>query len=406
MDLHTSDNISICTGGGALDLAVELAAPGARTVCMVEREAFAIDRLVQAMEAGVLAPAPVWADVLTFRGREWRGLVDGLFGGIPCQPHSEAGEQLAEEDERDLWGPARRIIVQARPWWILIENVGGMRWSGGLHRIWRDLRRLRFEVEAGLFTASEVGASQERERLFILAVASPDRLGPPIDLCDRGDAREEREASARGRGEMADADRAREPQQGGGISEGRGRPGHEGAPLGHAARLDGGTGLREAGPQLDGPLAGNTGGALEHAAGERRGEGRPEPSLRRRWRNSSPSPSGDVGGADRGLGDGGPDQPGGGSIGRTAPGRPSPASLFPPDPDDIDGWRRYLTLRPDLEPTICKRADGLADRIDRLRMLGNGVVPLEGAYALRSLATSLAYRGSEGAARLVRMMGG
>lgn len=89
------DILSICTGGGGLDLGIELAVPSARSVCMVEREAFAVAHLVAAMQQGLLAPAPVWSDARTFDGRRWRGCVDGLIGGIPCQPHSLAGRGSA-----------------------------------------------------------------------------------------------------------------------------------------------------------------------------------------------------------------------------------------------------------------------------------------------------------------------
>lgn len=167
----TLNLISICTGGGGLDLGVELAIPNARSVCMVEREAFGVSQLVSAMQQGLLAPAPVWSDARTFAGRAWRGAVDGLIGGIPCQPHSLAGKRLEREDPRDLWSTARRIIVQSGAWFVLIENVAGMLSSGGAERVYGDLGRLGFAREVGLFTAAEVGASHQRERTFILAVA-------------------------------------------------------------------------------------------------------------------------------------------------------------------------------------------------------------------------------------------
>lgn len=105
--------LSICTGGGGLDLGVELAMPGARSVCMVEREAFACAHLVSAMQAGLLAPAAVWSDARTFDGRPWRGLVDGLIGGIPCQPHSNAGRQLGDPDRNAAGGSLRQAAHEA-----------------------------------------------------------------------------------------------------------------------------------------------------------------------------------------------------------------------------------------------------------------------------------------------------
>lgn len=203
--------ISICTGGGGLDLGVELAIPCARSVCLVEREAFGVTQLVSAMQQGLMAQAPVWSDARTFNGRAWRGAVDGLIGGIPCQPHSLAGRKQGSLDERDLWSPARRIIVQSGAWFVLIENVGGMLSAGsdeiaGAQRVFGDLSKLGFEVEGGLFTASEVGASHQRERIFILAVA--DRDGEHGDRA-RVERAGRRGQSANGRGELADPDRAR-----------------------------------------------------------------------------------------------------------------------------------------------------------------------------------------------------
>ncbi|HBU15691.1 MAG TPA: DNA cytosine methyltransferase, partial [Gemmobacter sp.] len=64
-------------------------------------------------------------------------------------------------------------------------------------------------------------------------------------------------------------------------------------------------------------------------------------------------------------------------------------SAWPPGPGDADGWERYLRCAPDLEPAVRRGADGLAHRVDRLRLCGNGVVPLVAAHALRTLAAEL-----------------
>lgn len=304
--------ISLCTGGGGLDLGVELAIPDARPIVLVEREAFAVATLVSAMENGLLAPAPVWSDVRTFNGRPWRGLVDGVIGGIPCQPHSIAGKRLGAKDERDLWADARRVIVQSGAWWCLIENVQGMLSSGGAERVWSDLRRLGFEVEGGLFTSAEVGASHERKRVFVLAVGDSARDG--------------------------------------------------------------------------------------------RREGRTEPVVRS-GRDSVASDGGSMANAVCRGHDGITQDAVWTAFERTAPERSERGGLplYPPGPDDLDAWRAVIERAPRFEPAIRRMADGMAGRLDRLRMLGNGVNPLQAAYAFRTLATRLAGR-SAAADKLVRMM--
>lgn len=372
------DILSICTGGGGLDLGVELAIPSARTVCMVEREAFAVAHLVSAMENRLLGPAPIWSDARTFNGRRWRGAIDGVIGGIPCQPHSLAGKRLGEDDERDLWGTARRIIVQSGAWFVLIENVGGMLSSGGAQRVWRDLRRLGFAVEGGLFTAAQVGASHERERLFILAMA------------DASDARPQRREWA---GAFAER---------GGSAASRSAAELCATPLDNAVNWRWAAGRDDNGAHVrnEPDTAGEH--PLVNAEGNRWREGRPEPEFQ-----EGHGPAVDL--ASASMEDA--------SIKRA---RPVPIrswrqgeahadadrpSVFPPGPGDIDAWRNVLARAPQLEPAVRRMADGLASRVDQLRMLGNGVVPLQAAYAVRTLATRLAERGSAGAARLVRMMG-
>ncbi len=338
------DFISICTGGGGLDLGVELAVPGSRAVCMVEREAFGAARLVSAMEDGLLAPAPVWSDARTFAGRSWRGCVDGLIGGIPCQPHSVAGKRGGSADARDLWSTARRIVVQSGAWFVLIENVPGMLSSSdpelrsGGERVWRDLQRLGFAVEGGLFSAAEVGAPHERERVFILGVADAARFG----------------RRAKGHDDVfSDAASARS-------------------------------------------------GGMVHASGFGRGEGRPEPELRS-GRSAIALTGGAMGDAGRGGRAGWPQGALGQPIDGTAAEWAGTGPLWPPRPNDLDGWRDLLAVRPEVEPAVRGDAHGVASRVDELRLLGNGVVPLEAAHAARTLAVRLSAR-SAAATRLVRMM--
>src|ERR1700732_674913 len=65
------------------------------------------------------------------------------------------------------------------------------------------------------------------------------------------------------------------------------------------------------------------------------------------------------------------------------------SGIFPPGPSELDAWRTILGRAPQLDPALRRMADGLAFRVDALRMLGNGVVPLEAAYAIRTLVTRL-----------------
>jgi len=160
--------LSLCSGGGGLDLGVRLAIPHARTVCYVEREAFACEVLVQAMQAGHLDKAPIWTDLTTFDGKPWRGKVDFIFGGYPCQPFSVAGKRQGESDERWLWPDIVRIIREIRPRFCFFENVPG-HLRLGFDRVLCDLAEIGFDVEWTTLSAAECGASHKRERLWILA---------------------------------------------------------------------------------------------------------------------------------------------------------------------------------------------------------------------------------------------
>ena len=350
--------VSFCTGAAGLDLGLALAIPRLRPVLYVEREAFAVATLVAAIEAGALDAAPIWSDARTVPGRQFRGCVDLLFGGIPCQPFSEAGKRAGEADDRNLWPATRRAIVQIRPWCVFIENVGGMLGDSAARRIHRELRRLGFTVEGGLFAAAEVGAPQERERLFILAVRPP-RPGSEDSLQMNRVARADRTGSPLDPRQPEDPSRQQPPAQ-------RGR-----RPVGEPS-------------------------------GVRRRQGRGHPEFQRR--------RGAAGGAGEPVGDtynrryrGRADEPQRRAGRRAAAAWSGSAAGFPPGPLSDGDWRRFLAARPRFEPVVCRAADGLADRLDRLRLLGNGVVPLAAAYAFRTLAARLATYAPD-AVELVRMM--
>ncbi len=160
--------LSLCAGAGGIDLGLTIACPGYRTVCYVEREAYAAATLVARMEDAALDKAPVWDDVASFDGRPWRGTVDILTGGYPCQPFSIAGQRKGAEDPRHLWPHFARIISECQPEWVFLENVAN-HLNLGYREVRGELEELGYGVTEGLFTAAEVGAPHKRQRLFILA---------------------------------------------------------------------------------------------------------------------------------------------------------------------------------------------------------------------------------------------
>lgn len=160
--------LSLCAGIGGLDLGIRLAVPEARTICFVEREVYCAAVLVARMQDGTLDPAPIWSDLTTFDGREWRGLVDCVCAGYPCQPFSVAGKRGGAEDPRHLWPHVARIVSECEPATVFLENVTG-HITMGFPEVRRGLEAMGYRVGAGVFSASEVGAVHERRRLFILA---------------------------------------------------------------------------------------------------------------------------------------------------------------------------------------------------------------------------------------------
>lgn len=162
--------ISLCAGVGGLDLGLQLAEPGYRTVCYVERNSFAAATLVARMADSSLAAAPVWDDLRSFDGRAWRRRVHLVSAGYPCQPFSLSGLRKGARDPRHLWPDVARIVSEAGPEWCFFENVPG-HLTLGLADVTRDLQRMGFRVAARIQSAAEIGASHRRHRLFILAHA-------------------------------------------------------------------------------------------------------------------------------------------------------------------------------------------------------------------------------------------
>lgn len=144
---------------------------GWRTVCAVERDAYAAGVLAQRQNDGCLPPFPIWSDVTTFDGKPWRGRVDVVSGGFPCQDISAAGRGEGISGARSgLWSEFARIIGEVRPRFVFVEN-SPMLTSRGLGRVLGDLAALGYDAEWGVLGAADVGAPHQRDRIWIVANA-------------------------------------------------------------------------------------------------------------------------------------------------------------------------------------------------------------------------------------------
>jgi DNA (cytosine-5)-methyltransferase 1 len=371
--------LSLFSGIGGMDLGIKLVLPQARTIAYCEADGYCQRVLHARMRDGSLDAAPLHGDARTFDGRPWRGCVDMVVGGFPCQPVSLAGKRRGTADERWLWPEFARIIGEVRPRYVYVENVAAIT-VRGVDAVLGSLAELRYDAEWLCLSASAVGAPHRRNRWFCLAHAHEQhgdtrRPGTGAVRGERG------QASGVCSGERADVahchcqpEREQEHETGSiawsdeGQNAGRGRE-----------RLADSNGAWQSQPP----------GSIE----EQRG-----------W--SRDGSAGTLGNAIRaGLeewlrvgGDAHAQQP---SAERAS------AALFPPGPGDEEGWERVLGQLPGLSPSITEEevesvfrgvAHGFPlgilrtwrkNRTSRLRALGNGCVPLQSAVALALLAARI-----------------
>src|SRR5574341_18334 len=249
-----------------------------------------------------------------------------VCGGFPCQPVSVAGRRRGQDDTRWLWSEFARIIRVLRPPLVLVENVPGLL-GRGLGEVLGDLAASGYDAEWDGVPARSVGAPHIRDRVFIVAYADRLRWGADFPL-----VLSRQPHLTRGGGQLADADRA---------------------------RLEG----RQPQPQCPGEWFARAGrmadsyrqcGALRATKGQ-------QP-----WRSAS----------------GGPDVADPNGLRQLQP----PGSK----PDQRERWGR--SGDPDwwaVEPPVGRMAHGVPARVDRLRALGNAVVPQVAewiGWRLRALA--------------------
>jgi DNA (cytosine-5)-methyltransferase 1 len=181
---------------------------GWRCVCAVEYDKYARNVLLARQRDGHLPKFPIWDDVRTFDGKPWRGVVDVVSGGFPCQDISSAACKIAKgiDGERSgLWKEMARIIGEVRPKYAFVEN-SPLLIRRGLTTVIGDLAEMGYDAAWGIVSAADCGAPHLRKRIWIVAHSSSKRP--------------QREHQSGNSGEITSADRLMQPARGGsGVRE-------------------------------------------------------------------------------------------------------------------------------------------------------------------------------------------
>lgn len=175
------NELALFTGGGGGILGGRLL--GWRARCAVEINAYARRTLLARQKDKTLEPFPIWDDVSTFDGRPWRGAIDVVSAGFPCQDISSCGKGVGISGARSgLWKHGARIIREVQPAYVLLENSPLLA-SKGLHVVLADLSEMGFDAKWGVLSAADSIWSfgtpcidHERERIWIVAIAHAEIL--------------------------------------------------------------------------------------------------------------------------------------------------------------------------------------------------------------------------------------
>lgn len=416
--------IELCAGVGMLGEGVRAALGflgyNYRTVCYVEREAAAAGQLATLMEAGIIDPVPVWSDMLTFNGRQWRGKVDCIIAGFPCQDLSIAGRRAGLDGERSgLFFRVCDIADDCGARLLILENVSAITSAtasvvdeieGELEeraaaRVMGELADRGWDAEWITLRASDVGASHQRNRWFCFAwrVADAERAErrPQRIAGGRGEQGHDGERQADGRAGIAEqalADPGRsapwwqqhKPRLGGQPSEYqscREALGHAG--LQHQQlqqRADGAEYPATGQPVDDAPGPRRDGTWQRPAADISSGQCLPGAGCCDMADAISPRPQERTGGHSN-------HEPLQQTERTDALSVCDALGVFAPGPDSPD-WtgiiERYPFLAPATQSGVCGMVDGHPLVVDesrshQLRAIGNGVVPLQAAVGIVAL---------------------
>ena len=142
-----------------------------------EIEPYPRNVLLQRMRDGILPVHPVWDDIRTLDGKPWKGKVDVVAGGFPCQGVSIANDEATGlEDERSgLWSEQKRIISEMEPRVAFVEN-SSMLVRRGLGRVIRDFSEIGYVCRWVTLGGHETGSCSDGKRIWIYATKA-DSIG-------------------------------------------------------------------------------------------------------------------------------------------------------------------------------------------------------------------------------------
>jgi DNA (cytosine-5)-methyltransferase 1 len=171
-------HFSLFTGIGGLDLAAEWA--GFHTVGQCEWADYPTKVLEKHWP-----DVPRWRDIRSvtaesFYERTGLRTVTAISGGFPCQPFSVAGKRKGKDDDRYLWPEMLRVISELKPTWVIGENVPGIV-NMALDQVLFDLESEGYEVQPFLIPACGVDAPHKRERLFLVAYSNNGQRSGSIE---------------------------------------------------------------------------------------------------------------------------------------------------------------------------------------------------------------------------------
>jgi DNA (cytosine-5)-methyltransferase 1 len=161
------NELALFAGAGGGILASHLL--GWKTVCAVEFAAYPASVLMQRQNDGILPNFPIWDDVCTFDGRTWRGIVDVVSGGFPCQAFSTAA--AGRNNAPDLWPEMRRVVADVTPRFVYAENVS----PKAINAACDDLESMGYKTKAISVSAQDLGADHVRARHWLVAYTDDPR---------------------------------------------------------------------------------------------------------------------------------------------------------------------------------------------------------------------------------------